>query len=173
MDIYINIYILYHRPLRWPSKIETCCNIKDKTYITFVDGISFLVLTHLLFAAVKPATEWLDKRLPAIARLYGTSETRHSGWATDTVVGVMSVTPVAGTLYSRWAVGVTRSIMTPSTLDTAVNRMNTEQCVLCGRDSFRGRLVLPSASVSVALPHSGQCWSSLTFRRNTLPHRAD
>jgi hypothetical protein len=47
--------------------------------------------------------------------------------------------------YCRWAVGVTHRTMTVSTLDTAVNRMNTEQCVLCDRGSFRGKIVLPSA----------------------------
>jgi hypothetical protein len=35
--------------------------------------------------------------------------------------------------YCSWAVGVTHSNITASILDTAVNRMNSERCVLCGR----------------------------------------
>jgi len=49
-----------------------------------------------LFAAVKRATVWPDERLMAIVRLWVLR--RHSGWATDTVVGDMSVAPGFGTL---------------------------------------------------------------------------
>ena len=45
--VYIYIRILYRRPSRWPSDIETCWNIRDKTYIICADGILFLVITHL------------------------------------------------------------------------------------------------------------------------------
>ena len=132
-------------------------------------------IVKCLFAAVKHATGWPDKQLPAIARqwvMWNLSEAtqwlghRHCGWRH---VGCTS----GWDTNCHWAVGVTHSIMTASTLATAANRMNTERCVLCDRDTFRRKLVLPSASVSVARPHSGQCWSSLTLRRKTLPHRAD
>lgn len=83
------------------------------------------------FASVKLATEWSDKQLPAIERqsvLWNLSEEtrwlghRHwvrchvyltSGWDT----------------YCCWAVAVTRSILTASTLAKAKNRMNNERCV--------------------------------------------
>ena len=79
---------------------------------------------------------------------------RHCGWRH---VGYTCVWDI----NCRWAVVVTRSIMTASTLATAVNRMHTEWCVLCGRDSFRGKHVLPSASMCVAptlvvRPHSAR-----------------
>jgi hypothetical protein len=106
---------------------------------------------------------WPEKRLMAIITLWVlwilSDETQwlvhiHCGWRH------VGCTRVCDT-NCGWAVGVTRSIMTASTLATAVNGMNTERCILCGRDSFMGKLVLSNASVSVARtlvvrPHSGQ-----------------
>ena len=45
---HLYLCILYHRPSRWPFDIETRYNIRDKTYVTCVDGILFLVITHLI-----------------------------------------------------------------------------------------------------------------------------
>jgi hypothetical protein len=36
---HLYLYILYHRPRRWLSDIETCCNIKYITYSTCFEGI--------------------------------------------------------------------------------------------------------------------------------------
>ena len=115
-----------------------------------------------MFGAVKRATVWPDMRMMAIVRqrdlLNPSDETqwlghRHCGWRHVCYTCVWDTN-------CRWAAGVTRNILTASTLATAVNRMHTERCVLCGRDSFKGKLVLPRASVSVAQtlvfrPHSG------------------
>ena len=93
---YIYIRILYRRPSRWPSDIETCWNIRDKTYIICADGILFLVITHLSQSVCSLLSN--GPRCGRTSDWWRTLQTRHSGWATDTVFGVTTVTPALGTL---------------------------------------------------------------------------
>jgi hypothetical protein len=72
---HLYLYILYHRPWRWPSDIETCCNIKDITYSTCVDGILFLVLTRLVYSVC-----WLLSKLPLVSGQAGCRRLQGGGF---------------------------------------------------------------------------------------------
>ena len=56
VNIYIYVHILHHRPSRWPSDIHTCCNIKDKTYLTwrnFISRINTFIIKCFFFGCCR------------------------------------------------------------------------------------------------------------------------